>query len=238
MVCRLNLFTYSSVLKSISVSDRLAYLNFVQGSLAASVAGKLDSARVPLKAYRDAEVTLQPKRNIRTGMQTAIGRLESEQVKGNDRKIAEMREALKKAEAEDEHLEKDLELMKRKALKESEQIKWDALREVWCVCSPEVLILTGFPLYFSMARNLFSSPKRLPPSLRFYRVFLPLLPTPILAATRLELSAHPSNALLTITRPVIFIFRRSLLLAIFPDQTPKVSARAMPVSFQASMLKA
>jgi molecular chaperone GrpE (heat shock protein) len=56
--------------------------------------------------------------------------LENEQVKGNDRKIAEMREALKRAEAEDEHLEKEVELLKRKALRESEQIKWDALREV------------------------------------------------------------------------------------------------------------
>ena len=80
---------------------------------------------------RDAETNLQPKRNIRIGIQTAIGRLESEQVKGNDKKIAELREALRKAEAEDEALEKELELLKRKALRESEQIKWDALREVW-----------------------------------------------------------------------------------------------------------
>jgi len=127
--------------KSISVSDRIAYLNFVQGSLAASVASKLDNARAPLKLLRGAEATLQPKRNIRTGMQTAIGRLESEQVKGNDRKIAELRESLKKAEAEDEGLEKELELLKRKALRESEQIKWDALREV-CMRFSELLVLT------------------------------------------------------------------------------------------------
>lgn len=121
---------YFSILTSISVSDRLAYLNFVQGSLAASLSTKLDNARAPLKALRGAEANLLPKRNIRNGLQATIARLENEQVKGNDRKIAEMREALKRAEAEDEHLEKEVELLKRKALRESEQIKWDALREV------------------------------------------------------------------------------------------------------------
>lgn len=63
-------------------------------------------------------------------MQATIARLESEKVKGNERKIAEIREALKKVEAEDEQLEKEIDLLKRKALRESEQIKWNALREV------------------------------------------------------------------------------------------------------------
>ena len=39
------------------VTDRLAYLNFVQGSLASSLAQKLDAARSPLKALRDAETS-------------------------------------------------------------------------------------------------------------------------------------------------------------------------------------
>jgi archaellum component FlaC len=64
-------------------------------------------------------------------MQATLARLENEQVKGNEKRIADIREALKKVEAEDEHLEKEVELLKRKALRESEQIKWDALREVW-----------------------------------------------------------------------------------------------------------
>lgn len=113
-----------------TVSDRLAYLNFVQGSLASSLSAKLESARNPVKAFRDAEMNIQPKRNIRTGIQTTINRLEHEQVKGNDKKIAEVREALKRAEAEDQQAEKELELLKRKAVRESEQIKWDAIREV------------------------------------------------------------------------------------------------------------
>jgi len=113
-----------------TVSDRLAYLNFVQGSLAGSLSAKLESARSPFKALRDAETNIQPKRNVRIGIQTTIARLEHEQVKGNDKKIAELREALKRAEAEDQQAEKEVELLKRKAIRESEQIKWDAIREV------------------------------------------------------------------------------------------------------------
>ena len=106
----------------------------MQGSLAGSLAAKLEAARNPFKALRDAETNILPKRNIRTGIQTTIGRLEHEQIKGNDKKIAELREALKRAEAEDQQTEKELELLKRKAIRESEQIKWDAIREVGIFC--------------------------------------------------------------------------------------------------------
>lgn len=63
-------------------------------------------------------------------MQNTIVRLENENSKANDKQIANMREALKKLEADDEHLEKEAELSKRKALRESEVLKWDAFREV------------------------------------------------------------------------------------------------------------
>ncbi|CAA7266498.1 unnamed protein product [Cyclocybe aegerita] len=111
------------------VTDRLAYLNFVQGSLATSLSDKLDSARAPLKALRDAETALQPRRNIRAGLQGQIGRLEHEQAKTNDKRIFELREQLRKAEAEDLPQEREIEVLKRKAIRESEQIKWDAIRE-------------------------------------------------------------------------------------------------------------
>ncbi|KAH9486874.1 Sphingolipid long chain base-responsive protein LSP1 [Psilocybe cubensis] len=111
------------------VTDRLAYLNFVQGSLASSLSAKLDAARAPLKALRDAEASLQPRRNIRAGFQTQIARLEHEQQKGGDKRIAEVRDQLRKAELDDQPLEKEVELLKRKAVRESEQIKWDAIRE-------------------------------------------------------------------------------------------------------------
>ncbi|PPQ88616.1 hypothetical protein CVT25_010192 [Psilocybe cyanescens] len=131
---------------------KLAYLNFVQGSLASSLSTKLDGARVPLKALRDAEATLQPRRNIRAGLQTQISRLEHEQQKGGDKRIAEVREQLHKAELDDQHLEKEVELLKRKAIRESEQIKWDAIREygeklvlLSQAASPIIAVLPSIP---------------------------------------------------------------------------------------------
>ncbi|KAG1864140.1 hypothetical protein DFJ58DRAFT_772835 [Suillus subalutaceus] len=98
------------------VTDRLAYLNFVQGSLASSVAIKLNNARAPFKALRDAEAVLAPKRNFRAGLRTQISRIEHSQDKSMERKLPELKQTLAKAEL-------------RKAVRESEAQKWDAIRE-------------------------------------------------------------------------------------------------------------
>jgi molecular chaperone GrpE (heat shock protein) len=90
----------------------------------------LDTARAPFKALRDAETQLQPRRNIRAGLQLQISRVEHEQQKAGDKRIADLREQLRKAESEDQQLEREVELLKRKAVRESEQLKWDAIREV------------------------------------------------------------------------------------------------------------
>ncbi|KAG7099280.1 hypothetical protein E1B28_001139 [Marasmius oreades] len=111
------------------VTDRLAYLNFVQGSLASSLAVKLDAARAPLKALRDAEATLAPRRNIRASFRTQIARIEHDQPKGMEKKLAELREQLKKAEADDASMEAEVELLKRQGVKASESLKFEALRE-------------------------------------------------------------------------------------------------------------
>jgi hypothetical protein len=112
------------------VTDRLAYLNFVQGSLASSLAVKLDTARAPFKALRDAEASLAPRRNIRAGMQIQLSKLEHDQQKGGESKIIELREQIRKAELDDQAQEKEVELLKRKAVRESERLKWEAIREV------------------------------------------------------------------------------------------------------------
>lgn len=117
----------------ITVTDRLAFLNFVQGSLSGTLAVKLDGARSPLKALRDAEAAITPKRNIRAGLRYQIARLEHNQEKGGERRLAELREQLSRAERNDEQLEKQIELLKRKAIRESEQRKWEAIREVRCL---------------------------------------------------------------------------------------------------------
>ena len=112
------------------MTDRLAYLNFVQGSLANTLAVKLDNARTPFKVLRDAEIALTPRRNIRAGMALQISRIEHDQPKGMEKRLADLREQLRRHEEEDEAKEKQVEILKRRAVKESEQQKWEAIREV------------------------------------------------------------------------------------------------------------
>ncbi|GAW08018.1 sphingolipid long chain base-responsive protein pil1 [Lentinula edodes] len=111
------------------VSDRLAYLNFVSGSLASSLAVKLDAARSPLKLLRDAENALAPRRNIRASLHQQLARLEHDNQKGMEKKIAELKDQIRKAESDDLPQEKEIELLKRKGVRESEQLKWEAIRE-------------------------------------------------------------------------------------------------------------
>lgn len=113
-----------------SVTDRLAYLNFVQGSLSSSLALKLDGARAPFKALRDAETNIIPRRNIRAGLHAQLHRIENERPTGMEKKITELKDQIRKAELDDQPQEKEIELLKRKAIRESEQIKWEAFREV------------------------------------------------------------------------------------------------------------
>lgn len=49
---------------------------------------------------------------------------------GNEKKISELEELLQRTYAEDEPLEKEVQLLERKAIKDSEQAKWEAIREV------------------------------------------------------------------------------------------------------------
>ncbi|KAI0361232.1 hypothetical protein OH77DRAFT_1585375 [Trametes cingulata] len=111
------------------VTDRLAWMNYIQGSLAATLAKQLDAARAPFKALRDAENNLSGRRNIRAGFQNQIARIEHDQQRGMEQKLAELKRQLRKAEEDDEPLEKEVELLKRKAVRESEQLKWEAIRE-------------------------------------------------------------------------------------------------------------
>ncbi|KAL5535615.1 LSP1 [Sanghuangporus sanghuang] len=111
------------------VTDRLAYLNFVHGALSTTLASQLDSSRSTMKALRNAEKELEPKRNNRTGLQTQIGRLEHDMQKGSEKRLADLKEQLAKLEAEDEPAEKEIEILKRNAVRESERAKWAAIRE-------------------------------------------------------------------------------------------------------------
>lgn len=102
----------------------------MQGSLASSLALKLDTARTQLKHLRDTETAITPRRNIRAGLASQISRIEHEQQKGNEKRLEELKVQLKKHEEEDTDQERQIEILKRKAVRESEQQKWDAIREV------------------------------------------------------------------------------------------------------------
>ncbi|KAG6336939.1 hypothetical protein ID866_2133 [Astraeus odoratus] len=99
------------------------------GSLASSLAVKLDNARSPLKTLRDAETAITPKRNARTALYNRIRKLEHTQDKTAERQLPELREQLARAEKNDEPQEKEILVLKRKAVRDSEKAKWDAIRE-------------------------------------------------------------------------------------------------------------
>lgn len=117
-----------------AVTDRLAWINYVEGALAHTLATRYDASRAPFKALRDAETALAPRRNARAALHNQIGRVEHEQQRGNEQRLAELRQQLQHAQINDEPLEKEIALLKRKAVRESEQMKWQAVREV-CVCA-------------------------------------------------------------------------------------------------------
>ncbi|EMD42209.1 hypothetical protein CERSUDRAFT_42326 [Gelatoporia subvermispora B] len=111
------------------VADRLAWINFIEGSLASTYAQKLNQSRAPFKALRDAENALAPRRAVRASYRTQIARIEHDQPRGLENRLAELKRQLDKAEADDEPHEKEIAILKRKALGESEQAKWAAVRE-------------------------------------------------------------------------------------------------------------
>ncbi|KAG8905321.1 hypothetical protein FRB99_000247 [Tulasnella sp. 403] len=112
------------------VTDRLAYLNFVHGTLASTLSDKLDAARVPMKKLRESQMTLAPRRQQRGAIETEIQRLRSQpNAAGAQQKIAELTQTLGKHTADDAPLEREIGEMTRNAVRESERLKWEAFRE-------------------------------------------------------------------------------------------------------------
>lgn len=111
------------------VSDRLGFLNYITAELATTLSTKLNTARLPLKELRDNEVALAQKHSIHTGLEQQISRVENSKEKGNEKRLAELKEQLAKAKSDDEPAEKQHDILLRKALRESEQVKFQALRE-------------------------------------------------------------------------------------------------------------
>lgn len=135
-------------------------MNYVSGSLSGTLAGELEAARAPLKALRNEEVAINQKRNVRAGIHNQIGRLEHSQEKGYEKHIAELKAQLAKAETDDEPAETAYKILLRKSLKESEQKKFQALREVGGLIIPIFKSLSSFPFRFSMVRSSPFSPRQ------------------------------------------------------------------------------
>ncbi|KAJ3480863.1 hypothetical protein NLI96_g8055 [Meripilus lineatus] len=111
------------------VTDRLGWLTYNHGALASTLSNKIDEARVPFKTLRAAENGLAPRRTIRANLENQIAKLEYDNQRGNQQKIAELKIQLHKAEQDDLANEKEVELLKRKALRETEEKTWEAIRE-------------------------------------------------------------------------------------------------------------
>ena len=112
------------------VTDRLAYLNSVHGSLSLTLANELNTSRQAVKKLRDAERALEPRRKARADVETQIARIEHDQKKEQQQRLAELKVQLQRNEEEDATAEKDIQVLKRKAIRETEQEKWEAIREV------------------------------------------------------------------------------------------------------------
>lgn len=129
---------YFSLLNSRSpVSDRLGWLTYTHGALASSLANKVQEARTPFKVLRAADNGLAPRRAIRANIENQISKLEHDNQKHNQHRIAELKDQLHKAEQDDLDNENEVEVLKRKALRETEEKTWEAIREV----SPLMCIL-------------------------------------------------------------------------------------------------
>ncbi|CAE6419322.1 unnamed protein product [Rhizoctonia solani] len=116
------------------VSDRIAYLNFAHGALATDLAKSLDSSRASYKSLRDAETTLHPRRVARAAMKAEIDKIRQAGATGKApsngaERIAELETQLRKAEQDDSPQEREVGLLKRRALVECERKKWAAFRE-------------------------------------------------------------------------------------------------------------
>jgi hypothetical protein len=117
------------------VTDRLAYINYVHGSLAGTLAGALNTARDPLKELRNAETALAPRRAARAGLQGQIARIEHAAERGAEARVVQLREQLVMAERADADAEQEIERLKRTAVRDGERAKWAALREVLLLLS-------------------------------------------------------------------------------------------------------
>lgn len=115
-------------------------------------------------------MALAQKHSVRTGLEQQISRVENGHEKGYEKRLAELKEQLAKAESDDEPAEKQHDLLLRKALKESELQKFQAIREVIEILWAQLAMFSSLP-FPSMEKSLRSSHRPPSLSLLFCRLF-------------------------------------------------------------------
>ena len=156
--------------RATAVSDRLGFLNYIAASLATTLSEKLTTARLPLKELRDNDAAFVQRHSIRTGLEQQISRTENSREKGYEKRLAELKEQLAKAKSDDEPADKQHAILLRKALRESEQVKFQALREVIEIVRAHLTIVSLLP-FSSTEKSLRSSHRLLSLSSQFCRPF-------------------------------------------------------------------
>lgn len=115
-------------------------------------------------------MALAQKHSVRTGLEQQISRIENSQEKGYEKRLAELKEQLAKAQSDDESAEKQHDLLLRKALRESELQKFQAIREVIEILWAQLAIFSSLS-FLSMEKSLRSLHRPLSLSLLFCRLF-------------------------------------------------------------------
>jgi uncharacterized protein YdcH (DUF465 family) len=156
--------------RAVAVSDRLGFLNYTAASLTTTLSEKLNTARLPLKELRDNDVAITQKHSVHTGLEQQISRVENSREKGYEKRLAELKEQLAKAKSDDEPAEKQHDILLRKALRESELVKFQALREVIEIVWARLTIVSSLP-FPSTAKSSRSSHRLLSLSSQFCRPF-------------------------------------------------------------------
>ncbi|KAG8991725.1 hypothetical protein FRB94_012286 [Tulasnella sp. JGI-2019a] len=114
------------------VTDRLAFVTFAHGNLATNLANELDAARAPFKNLREILTKAAPRKSQLQAIDAQIKTLQTSGGRnpGAETKIAELEAERRRRVNEDEPMEMQIATIKRNAIKESEEIRWKAVKEV------------------------------------------------------------------------------------------------------------
>lgn len=100
--------------------------------LTATLADKIDESRGPMKKLREAQVAMAPRKAARANLETQLKNISANPSKVTDaqHRIQELNMQLQKNIADDAPLQREIDEVKRRAVRDSEKMKWQAVKEV------------------------------------------------------------------------------------------------------------